>query len=65
MAHPLHSHPAMTNIDTLAAAFVATARELDAARAAYDANPSDETFAAWDRASEAHDAATAAYYAAL
>ena len=55
----------MMNIDTLAAAFVATARELDAARAAYDANPSDETFAAWDRASEAHDAATAAYYAAL
>jgi len=55
------------NTDALLAALAlldSTARELDAARAAYDANPSDETLAAWDRASEAHDAATAAYEAA-
>ncbi len=49
--------------DTLAATFVRTARELDAARAAYYADPTDANLEAWDRASEAHAAATAAYYA--
>ena len=54
----------MNTIETLAASFLRTARELDAARAAYYANPTDANLEAWDRASEAHDAATAAYEAA-
>ena len=56
---------AMMTIDTLSAALTLSARELDAARAAYYAAPSDETLAAWDSAAVAHEVALAAYNAAL
>lgn len=56
---------AMMTIDTLSAALTLSARELDAARAAYYAAPSDETLAAWDSAALAHESALAQYTVAV
>jgi len=55
------------NTDALLAALAlldSTASELAAARAAYEAAPSSDTLAAWDRAIDAYEAATAGLKAA-
>lgn len=55
----------MTAYDSALAALLATSTAIDTARAAYDADPSDETLAGWDAAITAHAAALEAYRAAV